>query len=116
MHIAIIYHEGEGMEEIIGITYARNNIKEIFDSFANGSETYIITRGSKPEAVIIPYQKYIESKELFRQIYRLKYEGAFKNSKIQFKEWLKEKGIDPGKISDKDLDWIVKELEINNKE
>ena len=104
------------MEEIIGITFARNNIKEIFDSFSNGSETYIVTRDSKPEAVIIPYKKYIESKELFSQIYRLKYEGAFQKSKIRFKEWLKEKGIDPGKISDKDLEWIVKELEINNKE
>jgi len=102
------------MEEIIGITFARNNIKEIFDSFSNGSETYIITRGSKPEAAIMPYKKYIESKELFRQVYRLKYEGAFKKSKLQFKEWLKEKGVDSSKISDKDLDWIVKELEINN--
>ncbi len=104
------------MEEIIGITFARNNIKEIFDSFSKGSETYIITRGSRPEAVIIPYKKYIESKDLFRQIYRLKHEGAFKKSKVQFKEWLSEKGVDSDKISDKDLDWIVKKLEINNEE
>lgn len=46
------------MEKIIGITKARNNIKEIIDNIMDNNEKYIITRDTSPEAAIISYSDY----------------------------------------------------------
>jgi len=102
------------MEQIIGITNARNNIKEIVDTISDKNEIYIITRDSNPEVVIISYKKYLENKKLLNQIWELRYEKSIKKSQLQFKEWLKKKGYDIDKLSEEEIGDIVKNLQINN--
>ncbi|HEY0088525.1 MAG TPA: type II toxin-antitoxin system Phd/YefM family antitoxin [Candidatus Lokiarchaeia archaeon] len=102
------------MEQIIGITNARNNIKEIVDSISAKDETYIVTRDSIPEVVIMSYKKYIENKKLLKQIGELKYEKSIKKSLLQFKEWLTQKGYDAEKLSEEETYEIIKNLQINN--
>jgi len=102
------------MEQIIGITNARNNIKEIVDTISDKNETYIVTRDSVPEAVIISYKKYIENKKLLNQMQELIYEKSVKKSKLQFKEWLAQKGYDAEKLSEEEIGEMIKNLQVNN--
>ena len=102
------------MEQIIGITNARNNIKEIVDMISDKNETYIVTRDSIPEVVIMSYKKYIENKKLLNQIQELKYEKSIKKSLLQFKEWLKQKGFDTEKLSEEEIGEMIKNLQINS--
>ena len=102
------------MEQIIGITNARNNIKEIVDTISDKNETYIVTRDSVPEAVIISYKKYIENKKLLHQMQELIYEKSVKKSKLQFKEWLAQKGYDAEKLSEEEIGEMIKNLQVNN--
>ena len=102
------------MEQIIGITNARINIKEIVDAISDKNETYIVTRDSIPEVVIMSYKKYIENKNLLNQIQELKYEKSVKKSQLQFKEWLTQKGYDIEKLSEEEISEMIKNLQINN--
>ena len=102
------------MEQIIGITNARNNIKEIVDTISDKNEIYIVTRDSIPEAVIISYKKYIENKKLLNQMQELIYEKSVKKSQLQFKEWLTQKGYDTKKLSEEEIGEMIKNLQINN--
>ncbi|GAI74495.1 unnamed protein product [marine sediment metagenome] len=102
------------MEQIIGITNARINIKEIVDRISDNNETYIVTRGSIPEVVIMSYKKYLENKKLLNQIGELKYEKSIKKSQLQFKEWLEQKGYDTNKLSEEEIYDMIKNLHINN--
>ena len=102
------------MEQIIGITNARNNIKEIVDSISAKDETYIVTRDSIPEVVIMSYKKYIENKKLLKQIGELKYEKSIKKSLLQFKEWLTQKGYDTEKLTEEETYEMIKNLQINS--
>lgn len=102
------------MEQIIGITNARNNIKEIVDMISDKNETYIITRDSIPEAVIMSYKKYVENKKLLDQMRELKYEKSIKKSQTQFKEWLKRKGLDMAKLSEEEISNMIKNLQVDN--
>ena len=101
------------MEQIIGITNARINIKEIVDRISDKNETYIVTRGSIPEVVIMSYKKYIENKKLLNQIGELRYEKSIKKSQLQFKEWLNQKGYDVNKLSEEEIYDIIKNLQID---
>ena len=102
------------MEQIIGITNARNNIKEIVDIISDKNEIYIVTRDSNPEVVIMSYEKYIENKKLLNKIWELKYEKSMQKSQIQFKEWLKQKGYDTNNLSAEEICEMIKDLQINN--
>jgi prevent-host-death family protein len=47
------------MNRIIGVTELQRRFKSIFDEVVNNQTPYILTRGSRPEAVLIPYEEYV---------------------------------------------------------
>jgi prevent-host-death family protein len=46
------------MNRIIGVTELQRRFKTVFDEVVNNHTPYILTRGSRPEAVLIPYEEY----------------------------------------------------------
>ncbi|HXV65183.1 MAG TPA: type II toxin-antitoxin system Phd/YefM family antitoxin [Vicinamibacteria bacterium] len=46
------------MDKIIGVTELQRRFKAVFDEVAKDRIAYILTRGSRPEAVMIPYTQY----------------------------------------------------------
>jgi prevent-host-death family protein len=46
------------MDKIIGVTELQRRFKAVFDEVARKNAAYILTRGSRPEVVMIPYEKY----------------------------------------------------------
>lgn len=47
------------MNRIIGVTELQRRFRSIFDEVAIHRIPYILTRGSRPEAALIPYENYV---------------------------------------------------------
>lgn len=47
------------MNRIIGVTELQRRFRAVFDEVARKRIAYILTRGSRPEAVMIPYEQYL---------------------------------------------------------
>jgi prevent-host-death family protein len=48
------------MDKIIGVTELQRKFHSVFDEVAKRRIPYILTRGSRPEAVIISYEQYLK--------------------------------------------------------
>jgi prevent-host-death family protein len=48
------------MDRIIGVTELQRKFRTVFDEVTKRGVPYILTRGSRPEAVMIPYEQYTE--------------------------------------------------------
>jgi len=47
------------MDKIIGVTELQRRFRSVFDEVVRQHVPYILTRGSRPEAVLIPYDHYV---------------------------------------------------------
>lgn len=47
------------MDKIIGVTDLQRRFRKTFDEVAEEHVPYVLTRGSRPEAVLIPYDQYL---------------------------------------------------------
>lgn len=52
------------MNRIIGVTELQRRFRAVFDEVARKRIPYILTRGSRPEAVMIPYEQYLRYVQL----------------------------------------------------
>ncbi len=52
------------MDRIIGVTELQRKFRAIFDDVAKRHTPYILTRGSRPEVVMIPYEQYLKYVQL----------------------------------------------------
>ncbi len=55
------------MQKIIGVTELQRRFRSVFDEVVKQHIPYILTRGSRPEAVLIPYEDFIRYQELDEQ-------------------------------------------------
>ena len=47
------------MNRIIGVTELQRNFRSVFDQVVKHHVPYVLTRGSRPEAVLVPYEQYV---------------------------------------------------------
>ena len=47
------------MNKIIGVTDLQRNFRAVFDEVVHSNVPFILTRGSRPEAVLVPYEAYL---------------------------------------------------------
>jgi len=47
------------MDKIIGVTELQRKFRSVFDEVVRQHIPYVLTRGSRPEAVLIPYDQYV---------------------------------------------------------
>lgn len=52
------------MQQIVGVTELQRRFRSIFDEVARNHTPIVLTRGSRPEAALIPYKDYL----LFQQM------------------------------------------------
>ena len=55
------------MQRIIGVTELQRRFRSVFDEVAEKRVPYVLTRGSRPEAALIPYEEYLRFQELKEQ-------------------------------------------------
>ena len=51
-------------QKIIGVTELQRHFKSIIDEVREARVPYIVTRGSRPEAALVPYEEYLRLQEL----------------------------------------------------
>jgi len=95
------------MEKIIGITEARINIKTLVDKVSEENETFIISRDSKPQAVIISYDEYVKNRKIIEESSKLRFEKVLEDTRRQFSMWLEKKGYDIEKLSEEEIERII---------
>ena len=47
------------MQKVIGVTELQRHFRSVFEEVTQESTPYILTRGSRPEAAIIPYEEFL---------------------------------------------------------
>jgi prevent-host-death family protein len=52
------------MQKIIGVTELQRRFRAIFDEVVRKRTSVVLTRGSRPEAVLIPYSDYLRFQEI----------------------------------------------------
>ncbi|MEW5985814.1 MAG: type II toxin-antitoxin system Phd/YefM family antitoxin [Chloroflexota bacterium] len=55
------------MQKVIGVTELQRRFRSIFDEVVQKSVPYVLTRGSRPEAVLVPYEEFIRFQEMQEQ-------------------------------------------------
>lgn len=52
------------MNQIIGVTELQRRFRSVFDQVVKERTSYILTRGSRPEAALIPYEDYVRIRSM----------------------------------------------------
>lgn len=52
------------MQKIIGVTDLQRQFRTVFDDVVFEHTPYVLTRGSRPEAALIPYDEYLQFLQL----------------------------------------------------
>lgn len=52
------------MQKIIGVTELQRRFRAVFDEVAKKRVPYVLTRGSRPEAVLIPYEDFLRFQQV----------------------------------------------------
>jgi prevent-host-death family protein len=55
------------MQKIIGVTELQRSFRAVFDEVVKKQVPYVLTRGSRPEAVLIPYEEFLHLQALQEQ-------------------------------------------------
>ncbi len=64
------------MNQIIGVTELQRRFRSVFDDVVKNRTPYILTRGSRPEAVIIPYDEYLRSQRFNEEEVLARFDAA----------------------------------------
>lgn len=92
------------MNQIVSITYARNNLRSLLDQIVKEGKRFILVRESAPEAAIVPYEEILEKDQLFNE----RFERALRESQKYFLKWLKAKRIDPATLTEDKVYELIK--------
>jgi prevent-host-death family protein len=81
------------MNKIIGVTELQRSFRAIFDEVARHRIPYVLTRGSRPEAALVPYEEYLrfqqfQEKDVLGRFDRLiermaSHEGSFSDDEVE---------------------------------
>jgi prevent-host-death family protein len=55
------------MHRIIGVTELQRRFRPVFDQVVKENVPYVLTRGSRPEAALIPYEEFLRFQALQEQ-------------------------------------------------
>ncbi len=55
------------MQKVIGVTELQRRFRAVFDDVVRRHIPYVLTRGSRPEAALIPYEEFLRFQELREQ-------------------------------------------------
>jgi prevent-host-death family protein len=52
------------MQQVVGVTELQRRFRSFLDKVVTKGESLVLTRGSRPEAVIIPYEDYLRYQQM----------------------------------------------------
>jgi prevent-host-death family protein len=63
----VFFVQGKMMQKVIGVTELQRRFRAVFDEVVKQQVPYVLTRGSRPEAVLIPYEEFLHWQALQEQ-------------------------------------------------
>ena len=66
------------MNQIIGVTELQRRFRAVFDDVTKNGIPYILMRGSKPQAVLIPYEEYVKFQKFTMEEANQKFDAMMK--------------------------------------
>lgn len=63
------------MQKIMGVTELQRRFRSVFDEVAEEHVPYVLTRGSRPEAALIPYEEFLRFQALQEQDVLARFDG-----------------------------------------
>lgn len=94
------------LDQIINISEARENLSRLVDQVGVG-KTFIITKGGKPKSALIDLNLL---REMERKRDFLEMEKITQSFQQAFRKYLRQRGYDPDKISEKKASRILASL------
>jgi len=62
------------MQKIIGVTELQRHFRAVFEDVAERNIPYVLTRGSRPEAVLVSYEEFLRLQGLREQGIRARFD------------------------------------------
>jgi len=62
------------MQKIIGVTELQRHFRAVFEDVAERNIPYVLTRGSRPEAVLVSYEEFLRLQDLREQGVRARFD------------------------------------------
>ncbi len=69
------------MNRIIGVTELQRRFRSVFDEVAEKRTSYVLTRGSRPEAALVSYDEFVRYQELNEKNVIDRFDGMVKKLK-----------------------------------
>lgn len=63
------------MQKIIGVTELQRRFRSVLDDVVQQRVPYVLLRGSRPEAVMIPYEQFLRYQQLDRRALRDRFDA-----------------------------------------
>ena len=98
------------MQQIVNITDARNDLSNLVSSVSQNKKPVVIIRDSKPEAVLVSYQEFIESEEEKKKLWDQTFEKLQKEGKKAFRAWAKKRNIDVNKLTEEEVYELIDQV------
>lgn len=81
------------MHKIIEVTAFQRRFRAVLDEVVGRHVPYVLTRGSRPEAALVPYEDYVRLQELekgdvLRLFDRCRARLAQRNAEVSMRRWL----------------------------
>jgi prevent-host-death family protein len=79
------------MQKIIGVTDLQRRFRAVLDEVVARHVPYVLTRGSRPEAALVPYEDYVrfqelEERDVLRLFDRCRARLALRNAEVPDEE------------------------------
>jgi prevent-host-death family protein len=79
------------MQKIIGVTDLQRRFRAVLDEVVARHVPYVLTRGSRPEAALVPYEDYVrfqelEERDVLRVFDRCRARLALRNAEVSDEE------------------------------
>jgi len=81
-------------QKIIGVTELQRNFKAVFDEVREARVPYILTRGSRPEAVLLPYEEYLRLERLDEKEVVYRFDRLLERMRARNKDVSEEEVLD----------------------
>jgi prevent-host-death family protein len=81
------------MNRIIGVTELQRKFRSVFDEVSRKGIPYVLTRGSRPEAALIPYDEYQRYLELQEAEVLMRFDRLVERMRIQNEAYTDEEAI-----------------------
>ena len=98
------------MQQILNITQTRNNLSSIVSRVASKKNEVIIIRDSTPEAVLVPYSKYIQQYEAKNREWKKRFNHLLMQGKKSFRVWAKNNNMNIKNLTEEDMYALVDKI------